>query len=144
MDSLADDNIGSSSVVVSIDSKTNSRIKDPLPEKPENLPLAGSKLKFALLPSKFRESGLKAPSSKIQDTRSGKVIQRNYVLNDSEAIKKKIQAERRVKDMTSKEAKDGSNVNIALKASLFEVIKSVFSRIFRKIPTLWELRMWKV
>ena len=56
----------------------------------------------------------------------GKVVQRNYVLNDAAAMKKKLKNE-----MTRKEpydmgadAKDGSNVVLFLKTSLFEYVKS--------------------
>ena len=88
------------------------------------------KLKTSLLPYKFRESGLKPPGVGKAMTSTppakGKVIQRNYVLSDAEAIKKKIKAESRKYDTAFKEAKDGSNASINLKASLFEFVKAYF------------------
>ena len=118
---------------------TSGRESFHVSEEPGMIPMAGSKMKFSIMPSKFRESGLKAPSSKTPDSipaNQGKVIQRNYILNDVEAIKKKIRSERRGKDLSVKEAKDGSNIMIALKASLFEIIKSNFIRDLQEDPNV--------
>ena len=56
----------------------------------------------------------------------GKVVQRNYVLNDTAAMKKKLKNEMNKKEPYDKgvDAKDGSNVVLFLKTSLFEYVKS--------------------
>ena len=53
--------------------------------------------------------------------------QRNYVLNDVGALKKKVGHEKRTHDIIiSKEAKDFSNVIIIMRASFFEYVKANF------------------
>ena len=56
------------------------------------------------------------------------VIQRNYVLNDTAALKKKIKHETSHKDPFNHgtEAKDGSNVVLLFKTSFFEHMKDNF------------------
>ena len=57
----------------------------------------------------------------------GQIIQRNYILNDTGALKKKVRHESR-KDPFDQgtEAKDGSNVVVLCKTSFFEHIKKHF------------------
>ena len=56
--------------------------------------------------------------------KTGKVIQRNYVLNDVGALKKKMKHEsRKLEFEIGKEAKDGSNIMFPMKASFFEFVK---------------------
>ena len=61
------------------------------------------------------------------DKKMGKVIQRNYVMNDVGALRKKMSHEKRKHDFVlAKEAKDGSNVIIQMRASFFEFTKAKF------------------
>ena len=61
------------------------------------------------------------------DRKKGKVIQRNYVLNDVAALKKKLRAEGKKHEVTiGKEAKDASNITVPMKASFFEFVKGNF------------------
>ena len=58
----------------------------------------------------------------------GRVIQKNYVLNDTAAMKKKLKNETSKKEPfnAGTDAKDGSNVVILMKTSFFEHVKSCF------------------
>ena len=57
----------------------------------------------------------------------GTVIQRNYVMNDLGALRKKLQHEGRKPDfILSKEAKDASNAIVQMKASFFDFTKANF------------------
>ena len=59
--------------------------------------------------------------------KKGKILQRNYVLNDVGALKKKMKQETRKQDIAiGKEAKDGSNIMVPMKASFFEFVKANF------------------
>ena len=60
-------------------------------------------------------------------SKKGTTRQKNYVLNDVGALKKKITHEKRQLDYSlAKEAKDFSNVVIQMRASFFEYVKSYF------------------
>ena len=55
------------------------------------------------------------------------VKQRNYILNDVGALKKKLKAENKKHDFAiGKEAKSGSNITVPMKASFFEYVKANF------------------
>ena len=59
--------------------------------------------------------------------RKGQIIQKNYVLNDSSALKKKKRNETRKEAFNlGTEARDGSNMVIEMKTSFFEYVKSQF------------------
>ena len=59
--------------------------------------------------------------------KKGKVIQRNYVMNDLGALKKKLRQEGRKHEFSFvKEAKDGSNAVVQMKASFFDYTKAKF------------------
>ena len=71
------------------------------------------------------------PSNKRGDisnqdvAKKGKVTQRNYVMNDLGALRKKLKHEGRKHDfILSKEAKDGSNAVVQMKTSFFEYTKA--------------------
>ena len=65
--------------------------------------------------------------SSKDDQKRGKVVQRNYVLNDIGALRKKMSHEKRKHDfIISKEGKDGSNVILQMRASFFEFTKAKF------------------
>ena len=93
-----------------------------------------SKLKSSFLPSRLRDSGIKPPTARFPDPSTSKVIQKNYTLNDSEAIKKKIKAERR-NDVAMKEVK--------AKASLFEFFKHNIIQDLQQDPNIMEVKMVK-
>ena len=62
----------------------------------------------------------------IEEVRTNKhsTVQRNYVLNDVNALKKKLKHEsRRHEILIAKEAKDMSNLTIQLRTSFFEFAK---------------------
>ena len=61
-------------------------------------------------------------------------------MNDCEAIKKKIRAERRTNEVSLKESKNGSNVTIALRASLFEFVKSNFIQDIQNNTSIVEVK----
>ena len=62
-----------------------------------------------------------------------KILKKDYVLNDMEALKKKLDnAKRKPEIEISGEAKDGSCVTIGLKTSLFEYFKSFLMEHFKK------------
>ena len=58
----------------------------------------------------------------------GAIIQQNYVLNDTAALKKKLRNETKTKEPfnTGTDGKDGSNVVLLMKTSFFEHVKSAF------------------
>ena len=57
----------------------------------------------------------------------GQVIQKNYILNDSSALKKKKKNENRKEAFNlGTEARDGSNMVIQMKTSFFEHVKAEF------------------
>ena len=61
--------------------------------------------------------------------KKGRLVQRNYVLNDVAALKKKMKAEKKKLDFAiGKEARDGSNITVPMKASFFEFVKANFIR----------------
>ena len=63
--------------------------------------------------------------------------QRNYVLNDVGALKKKITHEKRLSNYTIwKEAKDCSNVVIQMRASFFEFVKACFIEELESNPNI--------
>ena len=58
---------------------------------------------------------------------TGKTVQRNYILNDTAALKKKVRHESRKEAFnTGTDAKDGSNVVLLFKTSFFEHVKNHF------------------
>ena len=67
--------------------------------------------------------------------KKGKVIQRNYTLNDTGALRKKLKWEtsRKVDFAVAKEAKIGCNISLHMKSSFFEMVKEFF------IPDLEEM-----
>ena len=61
------------------------------------------------------------------NTNKGRVVQRNYILNDVAALKKKLRAEGKKNEVSiGKEAKDASNITVPMKASFFEFVKEHF------------------
>ena len=61
------------------------------------------------------------------NVRKGIVKQRNYMLNDVTALKKKMKVEGKKHEVSiGKEAKDSSNITIPMKASFFEFVKANF------------------
>ena len=73
------------------------------------------------------ETGDKNNDVETLKKRRGKVKQRNYVLNDAGALRKKMRHEGKKHGIAiSKEAKDCSNITVALKASFFEFVKANF------------------
>ena len=61
------------------------------------------------------------------DRKKGKVVQKNYVMNDLGALRKKLKHEGRKKEfILAKEAIDGSNAIIQTRASFFEFVKAKF------------------
>ena len=66
-------------------------------------------------------------SSKTDGKKKGKVVQRNYVMNDVGALRKKLRHEARKQEfLLAKEAKDCSNVVVQMKASFFDYTKAKF------------------
>ena len=69
--------------------------------------------------------------------KKGSSKQRNYVLNDVGALKKKITHEKRLSNYTIwKEAKDCSNVVIQMRASFFEFVKACFIEELESNPNI--------
>ena len=66
--------------------------------------------------------------------KKGQVVHRNYFLNDSGALQKKVRHEKR-KDPFNQgtEARDGSNVVVLLKTSFFEHVKGNFVNELEKV-----------
>ena len=63
----------------------------------------------------------------ISTTKKGQVVQRNYVLNDVAALRKKKKHETRKEPYNlGTEARDGSNMVIQMKTSFFEHVKAEF------------------
>ena len=59
--------------------------------------------------------------------KKGNVCQRNYVLNDSNALKKKVKNEKRTEPFNlGTEARNGANMVVQMKTSFFEHFKSNF------------------
>ena len=70
----------------------------------------------------------------------GKTIQRNYILNDTAALKKKIKHENRKEAFTTgNEAKDGSNTVILCKTSFFEHVKDNYIKSLSKMENIIEI-----
>ena len=68
---------------------------------------------------------------------TGKTVKRKYVLNDSNALKKKVRNESRSEPFTQgTEARDGSNVVILLKTSFFEHMKQEYIKDLTKNPDI--------
>ena len=66
-------------------------------------------------------------SSKTDGKKKGKLVQRNYVMNDVGALRKKKRHEARKQEfLLAKEAKDCSNVVVQMKASFFDYTKAKF------------------
>ena len=61
-------------------------------------------------------------------SKRGVIIQQNYVLNDTVALKKKMRNETKIKEPfnAGTDGKDGSNVVLLMKTSFFEHVKSAF------------------
>ena len=80
------------------------------------------------------EGNIVKPSDKIQGdvvetskVKKGRIIQKNYILNDSGALKKKKKHESRKEPFNlGVEARDGSNMVIEMKTSFFEYVKASF------------------
>ena len=68
----------------------------------------------------------KEQAARIKE-KKGKVVQRNYVMNDVGALRKKLKHEARKQEFAiSKEAKDASNIVVQTKASFFDFTKAKF------------------
>ena len=67
--------------------------------------------------------------------KKGRVIQKNYVLNDTSALKKKIRNESYRKEAFNYgvDARDGSNVVVLMKTSFFEHLKSAYIQDLIKV-----------
>ena len=65
----------------------------------------------------------------------GQVIKKNYVLNDTSALKKKVRNETNRKEALNHgiDSKDGSNVVILMKTSFFEHLKACFIQDLRQM-----------
>ena len=75
-----------------------------------------------IVPAGGKSLGIAAPTVK-----KGQVIQKNYILNDTAALKKKMRQESRKEAYNmGVEARDGSNMVIETKTSFFEHIKACF------------------
>ena len=83
---------------------------------------SSSKSQPSLLPS---VSTKKKESAVGVSGKMGKIVQRNYILNDVGALKKKLKHEGRKSEFEiGTEAVDGSNIIVPLKASFFEFVKA--------------------
>ena len=73
--------------------------------------------------------------------KTGKIIQQNYVLNDSAALKKKLRNETKMKEPfnTGTDSKDGSNVVILMKTSFFEHVKGNLIQDLLKIDDITKI-----
>ena len=58
----------------------------------------------------------------------GKIVQRNYILNDVAALQRKVRCEtsRKQEFVMGKEAKNGSNIVVKMKTGFFEYVKAHF------------------
>ena len=58
----------------------------------------------------------------------GKIVQRNYILNDVAALQRKVKCEtsRKQEFVMGKEAKNGSNIVVKMKTGFFEYVKAHF------------------
>ena len=69
------------------------------------------------------------------------IINKEYVLNDLEALKKKLNNEHRKPEIQmSKEASNGSCATVGMKTSLFEYSKAVMTNILLKDARILEVR----
>ena len=69
-------------------------------------------------------STVKSSDKALTDTKGSNVIKKDYILNDLEAIKKKLDNEYLQPEIQiSSEAVDGANTIISMKTSLFEYAK---------------------
>ena len=73
--------------------------------------------------------------------KKGRVIQKNYVLNDTSALKKKVRNETSRKEAFNygTDSKDGSNVVILMKTSFFEHMKACFIQDLRQMDGIIEI-----
>ena len=75
------------------------------------------------------------------DRKKGKVVQKNYVMNDLGALRKKLKHEGRKKEfILAKEAIDGSNAIIHTRASFFEFIKAKFIEDLQEINDIDDIQ----
>ena len=94
----------------------------------------------------FEDASLDKKHGDVQVSNSkmkGQVIQKNYVLNDSSALKKKKRNESKKEPYNlGTEARDGSNMVIQAKTSFFEHVKAQFiddilnSKILKRLTML--------
>ena len=92
-----------------------------------------------LIPKEPRHVQVHEESQELQiETTKGKTFkQRNYILNDVSALKKKIQHEKRLVDIEiGKEAKNFSNVTVPMRASFFEHVKACFIKDLLTFPDI--------
>ena len=83
------------------------------------------------------QQGDKDVTPKVVKGQVGKVIEKNYVLNDSSALKKKKRNECRKEPFNlGTEARDGSNMVIQMKTSFFEHVKAQFINDLLKIEDI--------
>ena len=94
----------------------------PISDLSERTVANGTKMNEENSPTMNQGEGV--VTSKVK---KGQVIKKNYVLNDSGALRKKVRHEDR-KDAFNQgtEARDGSNVVVLLKTSFFEHVKANF------------------
>ena len=79
-------------------------------------------------------------SSKELCRSKGFVRQRNYILNDVAALKKKFRQENREADIViGREAKDLSNITVPMRASFFEFVKAFFVQDLLSDPSILEI-----
>ena len=84
-----------------------------------------------------RQDSPNVPETLTTTPNSGSTKQRNYVLNDVGALKKKMAQEKRAEDIIiSKEAKNFSNVIIHMRASFFEFVKANFIHELEQSPSI--------
>ena len=74
----------------------------------------------------------------IENKKKGKIIQKNYVLNDTVALKKKLRNETNRKEAFNYgvDAKDGSSVVILMKTSFFEHLKAAYIQDLVKMDNI--------
>ena len=74
-------------------------------------------------PNEMKQGGLIV----TEKVKKGQVLQKNYILNDSAALKKKMKHEDREDPFNmGVEARDGSNMVVEMKTSFFEYVKAEF------------------
>ena len=87
------------------------------------------------------EESSSSPQASITTPSLGTTKQRNYVLNDVGALKKKLSHEKRADDISiNKEAKNHSNVIIHMKASFFEYVKANFVHELEQNPSITTIK----